>query len=285
MYRSKGVFILDMAMNEPYKKVVLVTGASSGIGKCCAELLARRGWRVYGASRHITQSLPDPVFIAVNLDVTNEDSVAQLIRKIAEDEGSLDAIVNCAGFSISGAIEDTGSNEARRQFDTNFFGAAMVCRNVLPVMRAQQSGTIVNVCSIAGFIPMPFQGYYSASKAALTAFTRALRLEVAPFGVRAVVVEPGDFRTEFTKRRQFAGAARDSVYGATFARALAVMEADEQNAAPPDSVADLVDHILHQAKPKASYLVGPWYQRFGVYIREWVPARVFDWVLCRIWKL
>jgi NAD(P)-dependent dehydrogenase (short-subunit alcohol dehydrogenase family) len=272
-------------MVEHAKKVVLVTGASAGMGKCCAGQLAGKGWRVYGVSRNIVQPVSSLRFIAMNLDVTDEHAVRQLVARIVEHEGRLDAVVNCAGFALSGAIEDTTNEEAHRQFETNFFGAATVCRQVLPIMRAQHRGTIVNVSSIAGLIPMPFQAYYSASKAALTAFTRALRLEAASFGVHVVAVEPGDFRTEFTERRQLALQSGKGAYATTFARTLEVIQAEEQKAPGPEAVAELVDHILHQDTPRASYLAGLRFQRFAVFLRKFVPARVFDHVLCKVYKI
>jgi len=255
------------------------------MGKCCAERLAGAGWRVYGVSRNISTTLSTPSFVAMNLDVTDEEAVLQVVAKIMECEGRLDAVVNCAGFAVSGAAEDTSNDEAHRQFETNFFGAATVCRHVLPIMRAQRRGTIVNVSSIAGIIPMPFQACYSASKAALTAYTRALRLEVASLGVHVVVVEPGDFLTEFTQRRQLTSRSIQGAYAATFARVLAVMQAEEQVGARPETVADLVEHILRLKAPRASYLTGPWFQRFAVFIRKCVPAQLFDWVVCKTYKI
>jgi NAD(P)-dependent dehydrogenase (short-subunit alcohol dehydrogenase family) len=132
---------------------------------------------------------------------------------------------------------------------------------------------------------MPFQAYYSASKAALTAFTRALRLEAAPFGVHVVAVEPGDFCTEFTERRQLALQSSEGAYATTFARTIAVIQAAERNAPGPEGVADLVDHILHQNSPRPSYLAGLRFQRFAVFLRKFVPARVFDGVLCKVYKI
>lgn len=272
-----------MAKNN--KEVVLITGASAGIGKCCAEQLAGKGWQVYGVSRKIEETLPNPAFIVKNVDVTDECAVAQLVNTIVEREGRLDAVINCAGFTISGAFEDTSDAEARRQFDTNFFGAATVCRTVLPIMRAQGRGKIVNVSSIAGIIPIPFQAYYSSSKAALTALTRALRLEVEQLGIHVVAVEPGDYHTEFTQRREVIPQAGTSAYADAFARALGVIQAHETNAAPPDDVALLVDRILHRDSPRSSYLTGPWFQRFAVFIRPHVPAGLFDWGVSKIYKL
>ena len=146
------------------KEVVLITGASSGIGKVCAEFLSQRGYGVYRASR----SLPDDLSkgtICMNVD--EDEAVSSAIERLVQKEGRIDCVVNCAGFGIAGAVEDTSIEEAKAQLETNFFGVLRVCKAVLPLMRQQRSGLIVNVSSIAGLVSLPFQGFYSASKFAL----------------------------------------------------------------------------------------------------------------------
>ena len=186
------------------KKVVLITGASSGIGKTCADYLEALGHKVYGASRSlghksssevITEEIRGKGWIRVGMDVTNEKSVEQGVAHILKAEGRLDAVINSAGYGISGSVEDTAIEEAYSQFETNFFGVLRVCRAVLPIMRKQKSGCIINMSSIAGIISLPFQGLYCASKFALEGMTEALRLEVKPFGIHVVLIEPGNFRT------------------------------------------------------------------------------------------
>jgi len=272
-------------MPEAVKKVVLITGASASIGKRCAERLQASGWRVYGASRHIVECLPDARFETISMDVTDAVSIKRGVAAILEREGRLDAVINCAGYALAGAVEDTSLDEARLQLETNFLGSASVCREVLPIMRRQRAGAIVNVASIGGMVPMPFQAYYSASKAALTAWSRALRLEVASFGVHVVLVEPGDHCTEFTERRHLAADATRGHNADAFARALSVMRSDEQAGSSPDPVARLVEKILAESSPRASYLVGPWFQRFAVSLRVWLPAQLFDWGLRKYYRL
>lgn len=267
------------------QQVVLITGASTGIGRACGELLARRGWKVYGVSRRIEEAEPKPGFTCINADVTNEETIAAVLATIVREAGHLDAVVNAAGYVLAGAIEDTSGAEAQRQFATNFFGAATVCRLVTPLLRAQGRGTIVNIGSIAGLVPMPFQALYSASKAALTALTRASRLELRPFGVHAVMVEPGDFATGITAQRQLATGSAGSAYATHFDGALKIMKADELGAQPPHAVADLVSRVLNDPSPSASYLVGPWFQRLAVLMRAVLPAPLFDWGLRKSYGL
>lgn len=268
----------------PRAKVALVTGASSGMGRATAELLQRRGWTVYGASRGIERLEPRPAFTCVTLDVTDEPAVAAVLERITREAGTLDAVVNCAGWVLAGAVEETSTADARRQFETNYFGLVTVSRLAAAQMRAQGHGHLVNVASLAGHIPMAFQAHYSASKAALITFTRALRLELAPFGVQVVSLEPGDFATGITAARQLARPAAHSAYPA-FARTLEIFHRDETTAAPPDEVAEHVARVLEQRRPPASVLAGQFIQRFAVTLRALLPARFFDWALTKLYRL
>src|SRR5437868_7748992 len=190
--------------------VALITGASSGIGAACAAFLVQQGHRVYGGSRSaVSTAGVEPI----TLDVSDDASVASAMETILAKDGRLDILVNNAGFGIAGAIEDTSIDEARAQFDVNFFGVLRMCRAVLPRMRQQKGGYIVNIGSIGGLIAIPFQGFYSASTFALEGFSEALRLEVRPFGIHVVLIEPGDHRTSFTQnRRSTAQPAAGSAY-------------------------------------------------------------------------
>ncbi|MGC8873617.1 MAG: SDR family NAD(P)-dependent oxidoreductase, partial [Chloroflexia bacterium] len=162
-------------MGNAEKPVVLITGASSGIGLACARYLADRGYRVFGTSRHPEACPPEP-FPMIQMDVCDDASVLRGVEAVRERAGRIDVLVNNAGIGYGGAIEDTSLEEAHRQFETNFFGALRLCRAVLPIMRAQGSGLIVNMSSIGGLIGLPFQGLYSATKFALEGMSEALRL-------------------------------------------------------------------------------------------------------------
>jgi NAD(P)-dependent dehydrogenase (short-subunit alcohol dehydrogenase family) len=198
------------------KRVVLVTGASSGIGLACARYLGEHGFRVYGISRRPAPSTP--AVTSLIADVTDGRSVEQAIATVVAREGRLDIVVNNAGMGIAGAIEDTSIEDASRQFEVNLFGAFRVCRAALPIMRGSRSGYIVNIGSIGGLIALPYQGMYSASKFALEGFSEALRMEVRPFGIRVVLIEPGDHKTDFTQSRQII----ESTYGKSCEAALAL---------------------------------------------------------------
>ena len=257
--------------------MVLVTGASTGIGASCAAFLQTKGFRVYGGSRSaVSAAGVEPL----TLDVADDGSVARAIETILAREGRLDVLVNNAGFGIAGAIEDTSMDEARAQFEVNFFGVLRMCRAVLPGMRQRKSGYIVNIGSIGGLIAIPFQGFYSASKFALEGFSESLRIEVRPFGIQVVLVEPGDHRTAFTQnRRATRGSAAGSAYRDRFERAIARMASDEQGGPSPEGIAKLLHGILENPQPRLRYTVGPAAQRLAVWIKRTMPYAVMQKIM------
>ncbi len=259
------------------RRVVLVTGASSGIGASCAAYLATRGYRVYGGSRG---AVTTEDVEALKLDVADDASVARAIGTILAREGRLDVLVNNAGFGIAGAIEDTSIDEARAQFEVNFFGVLRLCRAALPLMRRQKTGYIVNIGSIGGLIAIPFQGFYSASKFALEGLSESLRLEVRPFGIQVVLIEPGDHRTSFTQnRRATSGSAAGSVYRDRFERAVSRMALDEQGGPSPEGIARLLHKVLNNPRPRLRYAAGPAAQRAAVWIKRTMPYAVMEKIM------
>jgi NAD(P)-dependent dehydrogenase (short-subunit alcohol dehydrogenase family) len=211
------------------------------------------------------------------MDVTDDASVAKAIEVLLEREGRLDVVVNNAGIGLAGSIEDTEVEEARALFETNFFGVHRVCRHVLPILRGQGGGLLVNIGSIAGVVTIPFQGLYSASKYALEALSDALRMECAAFGVRVVLIEPGDFQTGFTGSRAFAAASGGgSVYRERCERAVATMAHDERNGAQPEQLAALLERVVEGRARGSRYLCGKLADRAIGRLAPWLPARLVD---------
>lgn len=261
------------------QQVVLVTGASSGIGAACAEHLARHGYRVYGASRSAVAAAEAGV-LPLRVDVADDESVASGFASVMAREGRLDALVNSAGMGLAGAIELTSPSEARAQFEANFFGVLRTCRAAIPRMRTQRTGAIVNIGSIAGQLAVPYQGLYSASKFALEGFTEALRLEVKRFGIRVVLVEPGDHRTGFTAHRVMtAESAGDTPYREASQRAVDRMRRDEQQGPGPERIALLVHRVLCCRNPRLRYTTGPVSQRAAVWLKRLAPNRLTERVM------
>jgi NAD(P)-dependent dehydrogenase (short-subunit alcohol dehydrogenase family) len=256
------------------KKVVLVTGASSGIGRACAELLAASGYRVYGASR---RAVVGRAVESIAMDVTDDASVREAVAAVIAREGRIDIVVNNAGIGIAGAVEDTSVEEAREQLEVNFFGVLRVCRAVLPVLRKQRASYIVNIGSIGGLIAIPYQGLYSASKFALEGLTESLRLETRQFGVHVVLIEPGDHRTGFTdNRRMTADSQRNPAYSARFQRAVKRMGADERSGPAPEAVARLLLRIVKKARPRLRYTTGPVPQRAAIWLKRLLPYAAIE---------
>ncbi len=213
----------------------------------------------------------------VPVDVTSQDSVDRLVDWLAANRIDVDVLINNAGIGIAGSIEDTSTEEAKQLFEANFFGPHRLVHALVPTMRARGHGTIINVGSIGGRITIPFQGFYSASKAAVTAWTEALRIEVAPFGVAVVLVEPGDFATGFTDAREMAAqATSQSPYASACTNAVERMADDERNGSDPAQLASLIVRVVESRRPKGQYRSGMLFQRFAVHLRKFLPAGIYD---------
>ncbi|MCO4202583.1 oxidoreductase [Aeromonas taiwanensis] len=261
--------------------VVLVTGASSGIGAATAMKLKALGFTVYAAARRIErmQSLTDAGIRVIAMDVTQDASMQAGVERIIAEAGQIDVLVNNAGYGSYGSVEDVSLEEGRAQFDVNVFGAVRLIQLVLPHMRARQTGTIVNITSMGGKIHTPLGAWYHGTKFALEAISDCLRMEVEPFGIKVVVVEPGGIKTEWAdiaaqKLREVSG---DGPYGH---QALPMAEsmigrASRERQSPPELIADTIAKAVQARRPKTRYAVG-----FGarpmIFLRRLLPDRAFD---------
>ena len=247
-------------VNQMNNKIAIVTGGNSGIGKCTALSLLKAGCTVYDFSR---RELPANGIKFVKTDVTDEKNVLALVKYVIEKEGHIDILINCAGFGISGAVEFTTLEAAKSQFDVNFFGTVNMNKAVIPYMRKSNGGRIVNISSVAAVAHIPFQTYYSASKAAIESYTCALANEVKAFGISVTAIEPGDICTEFTQARQksFDG---DDVYSGKISRSVAGMEKDEQKGMKPESAGDYIAKIALKKNVKPVYAIGATYKVLSV---------------------
>lgn len=263
------------------RKVILITGASSGMGKEMALYLARSGYTVYGAARRADkmQELLSLGGHAIIMDVTDELQVRQTVNTILEQQGRIDVLINNAGFGLYGAVEDTSLDEARRQFEVNLFGVAAVTKAVLPTMRAQGNGRILNITSMGGKIYTPLGAWYHASKHALEGWSDCLRLELAPFGIDVVIIEPGAIATEFgaVLTQPMLERSGNGPYGRmTRAVASATTATYEKGGSSPAAVvARVVLHAIQARRPKTRYAMGK-FARPLLFLRRWLSDRAFD---------
>ena len=237
-------------------KVAIVTGGTSGIGLAAVKALREKGCTVYALSRR--GEIP--------CDVSEVNSVRAAVQTVLEKEERIDILVNCAGFGISGAGELTPLEAAKKQLDVNLYGTANMVNAVIPAMRQQGGGRIVNTGSVAGFVPIPFQTWYSASKAAVQSYTMAMGNELSPFGITLTAVLPGDTRTGFTAARQKIDDP-EGLYGGRIARSVARMERDEQNGVPAQKVGDLIARVALKKRVKPLYIPSFSYNLINVLMR------------------
>lgn len=267
-------------------QTVVVTGSNSGIGLATALYLARRGYTVWatmrnvaksGELRTVVESERLPVEIAP-LDVCDDNSVRSAVEEIVRRSGRIDILVNNAGYGLRGAVEEVSLDEWKRQFETNFFGAIRVTQAVLPQMRAQRSGMIVNISSVLGRFAIPFSGPYTASKFALEGLSETLRYELAPFNIKVILIEPGFIATRFQENAQMAQAAQrdDSPYRIFKKASERRVQRNIYRAAPAERVAETIYHAI--THPKLRYPVGR-DARLVLPLRRFLPERLFERVL------
>lgn len=258
--------------------VVLVSGASSGLGRAVAECLAAKGFRTYAGARSFAKGVSGPVGCeAVELNVLDDASAQSAIRCIIEREGHIDALVNCAAFLTFGSCEETSADELQAVMQTNFLGMARMTRMVLPHMRAQKFGRIVNFSSINGLLGIPFQSAYTASKHAIEGWSECLAQETRRFGVRVTLIEPGDCRSGSHKYRTCAAAAEQerSPYALWYQAAVEQITHDEDNGMPQSRVANAVCSLLSRKDPPARCLVARIDQRFAVFLHKLIGGNFF----------
>ena len=263
-------------------KVALITGVSSGIGRETAQLLAERGARVFGTVRDFRRNGDLPDVELLHMDVTDEGTVRDGTKFVLEKAGKIDILINNAGYGLTGALEEISVEEAQQQFDTNFFGVLRVTQAVLPHMRRQRSGRIVNISSALGFLPAPFNGIYGASKYALEGYTETLDHEVRTLGIRAVLVEPVFTKTDIGKNKKVAQTVLDA-YTEQKERIEEAIQKRAHRHDNPRRVAEVIYRAATEEPPHLRYPVGE-----GVklsWLRRFVPVRTFDRVFRKRFQL
>lgn len=242
------------------KKVVIITGSSTGIGRAAAETFSAAGWIVAATMRTPTKetSLGELPGVELNaLDVTDTNSIKQTIKDVHQSYGRIDAVVNNAGYGLVGVFEDTTEEQIRRQFETNVFGLMAVCREIIPYLRTQGFGRIINVSSVGGRITLPLYSSYHSTKWAVEGFTESLQFELAPFGIRTVLIEPGAIKTDFYDRSaDRAELTSSSPYKSYADKVYRQFDAAAKGAESPKNVAKKILHAASVRSPKTRYAVG-----------------------------
>jgi NAD(P)-dependent dehydrogenase (short-subunit alcohol dehydrogenase family) len=267
----------------PDQRVVLITGASSGVGQSTARLLSHKGYKVFGTSRNPAGAAMIPGIEMLPLDVRADDSVRACFEAVLGKHGRLDVLINNAGQELAGALEELSSEEARAQFETNFFGAVRMVNAVLPLMRQQKRGHIINVGSLSGLSPIPFLGIYSATKFALEGYTEALRHELKPFNIHVSLTEAGFLKTPMMNNRQTA-AKRIADYDPWRQQALDAIRAAEEKAPGPELVAETLLEIISSDTPRLRYLIGQ-QAKFVARLRQFLPSGMYEKGVRRTFRL
>lgn len=265
-------------------KVVLITGGSSGIGKSIGAFLHQKGFVVYGTSRN-PEKITNSIFPLVALDVRDKQSIVNCVAEVIQKSGRLDIVINNAGVGITGPIEEIPTEEIRNNFETNLFGPIEVMKAVLPQMREQKSGLIINITSIAGYMGLPYRGIYSASKGALELITEALRMEVKSFGIQITNVAPGDFATNIAAGRYHAPVVKGSAYEVPYGNTLKEMDSHVDSGSNPNEMAAAIFAIIQTDKPKVHYKVGAFMQKFSIVLKRILPDTVYEKMLMNHYKL
>ncbi|MEM1258173.1 MAG: SDR family oxidoreductase [Bacteroidota bacterium] len=264
--------------------VVLITGGSSGIGKVTGLYLSSLGMKVYGTTRNLKKYADFNSFTLLELDVKEPEGIERAVSRIISEEGKLDVLINNAGVGITGPVEETPIEEIKKVFDTNLNGPIRMIQAVLPQMRKQEKGLIINVTSIAGYMGLPFRGIYSATKGSLELITEALRMETRTYGVHVVNLAPGDFSTNIASGRYHSPILDDSPYKA-YAKTLESINEDVETAQDPILVAKKIYAIIRMRNPGGHYLVGTFLQRLSVFLKKILPDNVFEKLLLNHYKL
>ena len=267
------------------QKVVLITGASSGFGKVMARYLAQKGFSVWGTSRKAGRESGPGGYKMVDMDVQDNDSIRAAVERIKAEGHRIDVLIHNAGISLVSPLEETPVETMQAVMDVNLYGVLRVCRAVLPVMRQQKSGLIINISSIGGLMGLPFRGVYAASKFALEGFTESLSMELKSYGISVCMVEPGDFKTRIVQNRLRIDLDGDSPYGQTHTRVEEVANLQMEKAAGPERMGPAVYKIIMKENPKLRYRVGSFTEKLSVLLKMVLPGRYFEKMILGYYRL
>lgn len=265
-------------------KVILITGGSSGIGKAIGEFLIGKNFTVYGTSRNPSR-ITASKFELLPVDVCDPESIKAAVKMVMLKSGRIDVVINNAGIGITGPLEEIPADQIRANFETNLFGPIEVIKAVLPQMRVQKAGLIINITSIAGYMGLPYRSVYSASKGALELITEALRMEVKSFGIQITNIAPGDFATNIAAGRFHAPLIEGSPYQQPYGNTLKSINDHVDSGGDPGEMARAVFDIINTPNPRIHYKVGAFMQKFSIVLKRILPDKVYEKMLMNHYKL
>ena len=273
-------------------KTVVVTGASSGLGRSTANYLLSLGYHVIGTAKYENEAQfsldahkKEGSFPLLDLDMNKKESIDACMDMLRGLTKKIDVLVNNAGVGIAGPIEEIPLKKVREHFDTNFFGQLYLIQQVLPIMRKQGSGRIINVTSIAGYMGLPFRGIYSAAKSSFIIMSEALRLEVASFGIQLTTIAPGDYATNIGMHRYHSPSTKASPYYQMYKQSLENIEKHVFSGNNPIEVARKIAKLVQKRKVKAHYSVGSFAQKFSLVLKRLLPDKIYEKILKKYYKL
>ena len=265
-------------------KIVLITGGSSGIGKSIGDFLFEKGFEVYGTSR-FPEKYKNSHFPLLKLDVTNPISIKNCVQKLLKKVVAIDILINNAGVGITGPMEEVPIDEMKKNFDTNLFGPIQMINTILPSMRLNKKGMVINITSIAGYFGLPFRGVYSGSKGSLELITESYRMELKQYGIKMTTVAPGEFSTNIADRRYHAPLINNSPYRNTYGPTLKLLNSHVDNGGDPILIAKFIYLIIKKNNPKPHYKVGAFLQKFSITLKRILPNSLFEFILMKFYKL
>lgn len=257
-------------------KVVLVTGTSSGIGLAIASYLSKKGYTVYGGSRSAPEN---KLFNVIKLDVTDNESIIEVVKYIYDKSGRIDILINNAGVGSAGTFEKTPMADIKKSFEVNCFGVIRVSQAIIPLMRAQNYGRIINISTLGSTMGLPFRAFYSASKGAMDLVTEALRLEVEEFGIQACTIHPGDVKTNIANHRIVSSDYQDETYGKVFKSAFEALDASVHHGKNPEIFGPMIEKIIKSKKIRRNYYVGSLNERLGHKLKKFLPYYLYERIL------
>lgn len=261
-------------------KTIVISGASSGIGKATAKYLFNQGNKIIGLSRHYPKEAYEYDYVLG--DLGNQESIDKAVTDIMKLTDHIDVLINCAGIGISGAVEHTTLAEANQIFQVNVIGQFYITKALLPLLRKSSKSKIINIGSVAGELTIPFQTFYSMTKASMHKFTEGLKIELKPFGIDVCSVLPGDTKTGFTDNRYQPNVVVDDLYKDRIKKSIEKMEHDERNGMSAMSVVKVIDKLIKKRKMPVQVTVGFTY-KFLVFLSKALPKRLVNWIISKMY--